>query len=248
MQADIARKTGRLSSKSGRGRKVKEAEASDFAFRVREAIGSKSKTALAKTVNVSRSALYEWAEGKSRPSLQKTVALAKAAGVSVEWLATGEGAMEKGAEAALLRSPEEIANSFLVPRYDVRAAAGHGAIVESEQVVDHLAFKLDWIRRTLHPSNPKNLVLISAIGDSMEPEIKSGDLLLIDVGDAIIRDHAIYALAFNGQLVVKRLQRRRDGAVLIISDNPVYKTEEVPPHEVASLRVVGRVVWAGGIK
>jgi len=192
---------------------------------------------------VSAAQLRRWISGESGPPFEELVALADAAGVSLDWLAKGAGPMEK-IEGALA-SAEALAHSYLVPRYDVRASAGHGAVIESEQIVDYVAFKRAWILEKIKPSSPANLVLVSSVGDSMLPAIKSGDLLLVDTGDTVIRDHAIYALSFAGQLVVKRLQRRPDGSVLIISDNAAYQTETVAPGEVQSLRVVGRVVWIG---
>jgi phage repressor protein C with HTH and peptisase S24 domain len=192
---------------------------------------------------VSAGQLRRWINGESGPPFEELVALADGAGVSLDWLARGQGPMEK-IEGALA-SPEALEHSYLVPRYDIKASAGHGAAIESEQIVDYVAFKRAWINEKIKPSSPANLVLVSSVGDSMMPTIKSGDLLLVDTGDTSIRDHAIYALSFSGQLVVKRLQRRPDGSVLIISDNAAYKMEEVAPGEVSSLRVVGRVVWIG---
>lgn len=46
---------------------------------------------LAQQVGVSTGAIYEWQAGRRIPSLQNTLALAKALNVSFEWLASGEG-------------------------------------------------------------------------------------------------------------------------------------------------------------
>jgi len=113
-----------------------------------------------------------------------------------------------------------------------------------EQVVDHLAFREEWVRTELG-ANPKNLVLISAIGDSMEPTLRAGDLLLIDRSDAGVKQDAIYAFATNGELRVKRMQLKIDGKVVVKSDNPQYEAETLTAEQAASLRVVGRVVWSG---
>lgn len=131
-----------------------------------------------------------------------------------------------------------------VPRYDVSACAGHGAVIHSEQIVDYLAFRADWVHNALGVSS-KDLALISVKGDSMEPTLSNGDLILLDMHQGKIEDNAIYALQHNATLVVKRVQRKLDGSVVVKSDNPLYEAEALGADAAALLKVVGRVVWAG---
>lgn len=143
------------------------------------------------------------------------------------------------------REPAQPPYGFVfVPRYDVTASMGNGTVIHSEQIVDHLAFREEWVRTELS-ANPNNLVLISAIGDSMEPTLRAGDLLLIDRSDAGVKQDAIYAFATNGELRVKRMQLKIDGRVVVKSDNPQYEAETLTSDQVISLRIVGRVVWSG---
>lgn len=132
----------------------------------------------------------------------------------------------------------------LVPRYNVQGSMGGGAVLHSEQVVDHLAFRTEWVRSELR-ANPANLVLISAVGDSMLPTLSSGDLLLVDKSEYKIRDDAIYVISVNGSLLVKRVQLLLDGTVIIRSDNPAYQPQTVKQPDIEDLKVVGRVVWVG---
>jgi phage repressor protein C with HTH and peptisase S24 domain len=131
-----------------------------------------------------------------------------------------------------------------IPRFDARAAAGPALWVDEERILDYMAFRKDWVRRALGV-DPRNLVLITAQGDSMEPTIRSGDVLLIDTSVNSIRDDAIYILVRHGEIAVKRLQRFFRGAVAIRSDNPAYTEETLDVDEVAELRVAGRVRWIG---
>lgn len=142
-------------------------------------------------------------------------------------------------------APPLLADDFVtVPRYDVEACAGHGAVIHSEQIVDHLAFRSDWVRHALGVQQ-SDLALISVKGDSMEPTLSNGDLILLDMHQGSVEDNAIYALQHNGTLLVKRIQRRLDGSVVVSSDNPRYEAEVIRAEDVEALRVVGRVVWAG---
>lgn len=152
-------------------------------------------------------------------------------------------------ESGNYRKPQSatplLADDFVtVPRYDVEACAGHGAVIHSEQVVDHLAFRADWVRHALGVQQ-SDLALISVKGDSMEPTLSNGDLILLDMHQGKVEDNAIYALQHNGTLLVKRIQRRLDGSVVVSSDNPRYESETIGAEGVDALRVVGRVVWAG---
>jgi len=138
---------------------------------------------------------------------------------------------------------ENLADDFvLIPQYDVEAAAGAGRWPDREQVVNQLAFKAQWVRNVLGVA-PDRLALITAAGDSMEPTIRHGDMLLIDLSVDRVKDDAIYLVEKWGQLIVKRVQRFISGKVVIRSDNPAYEEETVEANETHLLRIAGRVRW-----
>ncbi len=124
------------------------------------------------------------------------------------------------------------------PRYEVLAAAGAGAQVESEALSGYLAFTRTWVRgRQLVPDQ---LAVIEVQGDSMEPTLHGGDVVLLDMRTQQPRDNTIYTLRLDTELVVKRL--RKDGSEWFIhSDNPAYRPEPLG----ADATIVGRVVWLG---
>jgi len=130
--------------------------------------------------------------------------------------------------------------------YDVQAAAGNGAVVGVEQVADTLMFKRSWIHQELH-AQPNDLYLIFVDGESMEPTLRPGDIILVDRRDAhsIPRD-GIYVLRMDNSLLVKRLQRLPGRKVKVTSDNPAYEPFDLSldaPGE--DLAIIGRVVWSG---
>lgn len=176
------------------------------------------------------------------------IALLTKAKINAHWLITGIGEAfldDHQHKPYVLGSEVQHLEGFvLVPRYDVTASMGNGSVIHSEQIVDHLAFREAWVRTELNTS-PNNLVLISAIGDSMEPTLRAGDLLLIDRGGADVRQDAIYAFAMNGELRVKRMQLKMDGSVVVRSDNPQYEPELLSADQIGSMNIVGRVVWSG---
>jgi phage repressor protein C with HTH and peptisase S24 domain len=131
----------------------------------------------------------------------------------------------------------------MVPRFDVTASAGPGAVTERDRVIDHLAFRLDWIKSELRlPLG--GLVVIRARGDSMAPTIGEGDVLLVDGGQERLSDGGIFVILRGEDLVVKRIQTTGEG-YLLVSDNPRYRPEPIRAGEEEGPRVIGRVVWIG---
>lgn len=198
--------------------------------------------------------------GLSLPGAEAMAGFAKIK-INTNWLLTGQGPMmqdednapfsgqyslsgEKAAYMAQEAPPCTPHGFVLVPRYDVAASMGNGAVIHSEQVVDHLAFREEWVRTELG-ANPKNLLLISAIGDSMEPDLRAGDLLLVDRSYTTVNHDAVYAFSTNGELRVKRMQLKIDGTLVVRSANAQYEPEHLTPQQAEHLRIVGRVVWSG---
>lgn len=137
-------------------------------------------------------------------------------------------------------------NGFITfPKYDLQSITkeGHDHVIHSEQIVNHLAFKREWLEMSLNASNC--LALISVKDDSMEPTLKSDDLILTDTRSGSIENNSIYVLQIDNELIVKRIQRKVNGAVIVKSDNPVYGEEELDALAAKSLPVVGKVVWFG---
>ena len=133
------------------------------------------------------------------------------------------------------------AEHVLVPKLNVRASAGHGAVNEDETAEHLLAFRRDWLRK--RGLQADYLSAIEVTGDSMEPTLKEGDTILVDrarpmppkIGTLVV------ARINTEEVVVKRLNRLGDKQYLLTSDNPVY-------HPVALKKddaLVGEVVWRG---
>lgn len=199
--------------------------------------GFANREEAAKAAGVAKSTLQRWIEGKSDPSFEGMVRLAEASGVDLDWLATGKMHPERA-------SPQLGQDYVMIPRYDVEASAGPGALTEREHVIDFMAFQSGWVKRVLD-ADPRRLALISAKGDSMEPTIRAGDLLLVDTGVDRFVDDAIYVVVIEGHLLVKRVQLFMGGAVTVKSDNPSYIEQTLSPDEAAGAIVAGRVRWVG---
>lgn len=199
--------------------------------------------------------LARYVRGESKPPFEVMARLAAATDASLDWLARGEGPPPPGeADRAIAAQAERIGQvaadesgdepERLVrpPRESLDPA--DGAPIESGQIVAPLAFEAAWLRQRLL-AEPERVALIEAQGDAMEPTIRPGDLLLVDLRVGRISDSALYVLAVAGGLSVKRLQRLSDGAVIVSADNPAYEAERLAPERARELPVVGRVLWIG---
>ena len=80
----------------------------------------------------------------------------------------------------------------------------------------------------------------------MEPNIRNGDMLLVDTTDRVFRDFGIYVIEARGERLVKRVQRKFDGSLILISDNRTYEPELIIAELADEVQGVGRVFWRGG--
>lgn len=91
--------------------------------------------------------------------------------------------------------------------------------------------------------------MIFAQGDSMMPTIEGGDSLLVDHARKEIYDGKIYCVRIDGQLYAQRLQKIPPDTVVIVSDNPKYRSFEIdlrrcPDYD---FEVIGEIRWWGRV-
>ncbi|WP_323041541.1 LexA family transcriptional regulator [Gemmobacter sp.] len=130
-----------------------------------------------------------------------------------------------------------------IPRYDeVRPSAGPGAVAISDVPTTRVAFEKHWL--TEIGVQTASAVILPAQGDSMEPTIANGSPMLVDTSKTEIQNGFIYVIAVENDLLVKRVRRRLDGRIDLISDNRAYDTETLDAAALQQLRVIGRVYAA----
>lgn len=131
-----------------------------------------------------------------------------------------------------------------IPRFGVRGSMGVGLPVpEHETIVGEVMVSKDWLRNEMRSiSNASNLAILTGYGDSMEGTFTDGAQLIIDCGVREVKVDSVYVLALNDELYVKRLQRRPNGSILMISDNRKYDPYLIDDEELERFRVLGRVV------
>ncbi|SBV90485.1 putative Phage repressor [uncultured Alphaproteobacteria bacterium] len=187
---------------------------------------------------VSPDQLARYIKGQSSPPFEVLAKLAIAKGVSLDWVATGTGAMRHDDLVATIRPAGP--QSRGVPIYDAALSLGQGRLNGDAPVVGYLDLPDEYVRDVLH-APPGKVVVAYSSGDSMSPTIKDHDLVLINTAvDTFSRDD-LYAFSFKEEGYIKRLQRAGD-AVVVHSDNPAYTDWSITGTELRELRVIGRVV------
>lgn len=216
---------------------------SEFVARLEKVIGNEPLRAFARRADMTDGGLRRYLYEGTIPPVDRALKLAQAGGVSFEWLVFGSGEFAKAHHVASNDLIADQSGEFTtIPAYHVFASAGHGATITDEPLAEPMAFRSDWLRR--EGFDPAKMAVIRAKGDSMEPTINDGDVILVRLKNGEAPRDGLYVLRLDGGLFVKRLQFDL-GGVRIISDNPLYKSRDLSKTELAELDLVGRVVWAG---
>lgn len=127
-----------------------------------------------------------------------------------------------------------------VPRLEIGASAGPGALASIEVPFDSFRFSRRWLSE--HGLEKAQLSAITVEGDSMEPLLNDGDEILVDRAPRAFRD-GIHVVRLDDTLMVKRVASAGAGKFALLSQNLSY-----PPLTVAAedIDIIGRVVWKGG--
>lgn len=223
---------------------LEDVEKNSMAERLRSLHEGESRLSFARRIGVSDSTLGNYERGSRVPDADFLVRLRERVGVDLNWLITGQ--------AGAMQSPAAEFNLAVLPRYDVRASAGAGSLVVSEDVSEYFSVGRDWLRRNLPPWAPTNATVgvLENGGDSMEPTIRDGDLLMVvqDVEWRTVERGGIFVFSLDDhRLLLKRLQVMTNGDLRIISDNPAYAAETIPFDRIEHrIRIHGQVFFAGG--
>lgn len=131
-----------------------------------------------------------------------------------------------------------------IPLRDVYASSGPGGEAVDEAIIRHIAFDPFFVESWGIP--PERVEAVISRGDSNEPTIRDGAVVLIDRGDRKLREKPIFAFRTPDGLRLKRFQKLIDGSARLVSDNQaLYAPEVISPADLEQLRVVGRAFWTG---
>lgn len=220
--------------------------------RLKELKGSRTLRQIAEVWDIPLSTVNGWIIRGSQPPIETAAKVAKAEGVNLQWLATGEGPkrgstnsieQEKPVEPEPSNDAVDMSHLVSVPSYEVDAAAGAGVWIDAENINDYWYVPKTWLRqeRLVHAE----LCIINTVGDSMAPNINHGDRLLVKTNiDREVALSGVYVINLDGCLRVKRLEfTLYPVGYRITSDNELYPEEFIPANELDKrLNIIGEVV------
>ena len=231
-------------------------ELGNFAERLRSILGKQSARAFALQAGLSTTAFHHYLKGNSEPTRPVMIAIAKTAGVNIEWLVTGTGPMRKGETLPAMIEPAAFTITNLegrqvefrpspdlrhIPVLSVEAACGEGTFIPTEAIKAVFSATDAWFRRELG-ANPENLCLIQARGDSMTTTIMPEEMVFIDRSCVVEPCDGIWVFRNEEALFIKRLQFFPGREVEVTSDNPRYKPYTMSISE--SFALLGQVIAA----
>ncbi|WAT26311.1 LexA family transcriptional regulator [Pseudomonas sp. GXZC] len=114
-----------------------------------------------------------------------------------------------------------------IPQYDIRAAMGHGQVpAEYSEVIRNVVIREEVLReKGVTYTAAQALAMITGWGQSMEGTINDKDPVIVDRGVNDYQGEGVYVLTWHGDLLIKRLQRKDEEHVWLISDNRNYEKQ-----------------------
>jgi phage repressor protein C with HTH and peptisase S24 domain len=194
-----------------------------------------SQKQLADSVNISVKTIQKYEYGDI-PRGRSLVSLARALNCSTDWLLLGS---DDNAEPGHGHIPQEHNTPIYLPHVLPRLQSESYAFEKSPERKKH-AFRRDWLEQK---GDPSQMVLMEVPGDSMSPEIKDGDTVLLDQSQRELFIGKIYAVSIGQEVMVRYLDRA-PGKIILHGSNHCHDIE-IGTQEDSSetVSILGRVTW-----
>ena len=205
-----------------------------FIRRAFEALKISSQNRLAILLDINRAGITQAKKKGSVPD-KWILELYRRYGINPDWIETGKGKIFITERDGSIIVPEYKS----APHVKARLCAGDGSFEVDENIRDYWMFRTDWLKSKGVTSA---MILIDVYGNSMEPELKDGDTVLIDTSRKEILAGSIYAVGIDDTIMVKRIEKH-PGKLVLISDNKDYEPLYLRQSEMDGVRIIGKVVW-----
>lgn len=170
-----------------------------------------------------------------------------AEGEEVDPVAVGEDASPPAKAEMRAQTIEDIAAEHgwvLVEEIDLAYGMG-GTFIDADRQPDSMGlvpFKEDWLRGIFRGS-VQHLKVVRGSGDSMEPTIRNGDIVLIDTSRRRIDEQdVVWAVSYGDIGMIRRLRQLPSGAVQLMPDNQYVRPADAFDGE---LHIQGKVIFIG---
>lgn len=181
---------------------------------------------LVEMTGISKGALSSYISGHYVPKQNNIFLISKALNVSESWLMGNDVPMERS---------YSIKKKGITINVLGRVAAGIPIeaiedIIDQEEITEEMAKTGTFFGLQIH-------------GDSMEPRITDGDVVIVRKQDDAESGDIVIATINGDEATCKRLRKYRDG-IELIANNPTYKPLFFTNDEIINkpVRIIGRVV------
>lgn len=153
--------------------------------------------------------------------------------ISINWLLYGQD------PSSLIDSTDK----YWIKYFPNIAVSAGGGAYEAQDNYTKLDIPDYFISALGGKDNIKHIEAINVSGDSMEPTLNNEDIVFLDTTKKEISKDGIYAFTNSNGLFIKRIQKRVDGDIDIISDNKEYPIQIANPQEI---NIIGKTIGSFG--
>ena len=184
-------------------------------------------------IKFSKSHLSQYVNGKSNPDNEKIFLLSKVFGVTEAWLLGYDVSRYKNSEEAEVNEPQS-SQGLQIPVLGTVAAGIPISAVED--ILDYEEIPLSW-------KSQGEFFALKIKGDSMEPRMESGDVVIVKQQSDANSGDTVIVLVNGDDATCKRLQKT-DNGIMLVSTNPKYPPMFFTNEEILTKPVVilGKVV------
>ncbi len=200
----------------------------------------KDQAWLRSTLGIEPNVITNW-KSRGAPS-GKAVAIAQALDLSTDQLL--------GLSSSLVQVPGGIRvviddgnspNHYQIKKVKLNLRAGVTGFQTIPDIYDGdtVSIAKNWVdRRGFHPGT---LIALTVVGESMEPNLYEGDVVVVNTSDTAMKDGAVFAFNYDGEAVIKRLVKER-GDWWLFSDNVDQARHRPKGCRSGECIIIGRVV------
>lgn len=184
---------------------------------------------LSNASGVSKASISQYLNGSHSPSNISSGKMAKILNVNPVWLMGFDVPMNNDSEKIASGNKSGVKINVLG-----RVAAGIPIdciedIIDTEEITQEMASTGEFFGLQIH-------------GDSMEPRMKEGDVVIVRKQDDAESDNIVIAIVNGNEATCKRLKKYNDG-IALISNNPAYEPMYFTNQEIVEkpVRIIGVV-------
>ena len=193
---------------------------------------------IANLLGVTESAYHHYESGRSQPDIETLKKLSEYYGVSVDILTEDVDFDETAFGRQIKENPVLVFEDEVMLPIVASLQCGYGSLGEPYIYIGEHGVPKSYIKKY-----GKEIVLTYAVGKSMMPTIRPGDLMVCYPSDWW-NDGTIVIISINDSSTVKRIYRAKDGGIDLIPDNTKYKIMHYTKQEIEDycIHVLGHVI------